>query len=238
MGILTSFDLQGTGDCDRSKNLNVFSGCTESSLHWCCPGGHWEAHSYLPSHIHLPLPTLLGLESARPHCKLATSSLSGHSGCFLETHSPLITPTPWGSTWHFQQETARRGSSCFIWFFYLSWKRLQIHLVNALPVGRASGTISHPRSPAEAAVCKSLHVHPAGGQVTPAEGCGRLEEQNSREFCRACVFSLLRGMLFTFRSLETKGARTLPRVSFIPLLQKFHYQGEKRMCCFDFFFPS
>lgn len=118
----------------------------------------------------------------------------------------------------------------------MSWKRLQIHLVNALPVGRASGTISHPRSPAEAAVCKSLHVHPAGGQVTPAEGCGRLEEQNSREFCRACVFSLLRGMLFTFRSLETKGARTLPRVSFIPLLQKFHYQGEKRMCCFDFFF--
>ena len=99
-----------------------------------------------------------------------------------------------------------------------------------------SGTISHPRSPAEAAVCKSLHVHPAGGQVTPAEGRGCLEKQDSGGFCRACVFSLLRGMLFTFRSLETKGARTLPKGFFIPLLQKFHYQGEKRMCCFDFFF--
>ena len=179
---------------------------------------------------------LLGLESARPQYKLASSSLSGHSGCFLETHNPLITPTPWGSTWHFQQETAWCGSSCFICFFYLSWKRLQIHLVNALPVGHASGTISHPRSPAEAAVCKSLHVHPAGGQVTPAEGCGCLEKQDSGGFCRACVFSLLRGMLFTFRSLETKGARTLPKGFFIPFLQKFHYQGEKRMCCFDFFF--
>ena len=232
MGILKSFDLQGTSDCDRNNTWICFTDAQKAASIVVVLGGTGK----LPSHIHLPPPTLPGLESARQQYKQATSSLSGPSGCFLETYSPLITPTPWGSTWHFQQETARHGSSCFIWFFYLSWKRLQLHLVNTLPVGRAYGTISHPRSPAEAAVCKSLHVHPAGAQVTPAEGCGRLEKQDSGGLCRACVFSLLRGMLFAFRSLETKGARALPKGFFIPLLQKFHSQGEKRMCCFDFFF--
>lgn len=95
------------------------------------------------------------------------------------------------------------------------------------------GTISHPRSQPEAAVCKSL-PSTAGG---PGHPCRRVWPPGGVELERVFagrVFSVsLRGM-FAFRSLETKGSQNLAKVSFIPFCRSF-YQGERECAALIFF---
>lgn len=60
------------------------------------------------------------------------------------------------------------GASSFIWFSYLFWKKRQIPLVKALPVGRLAGLIPHPRDPegASGRVCRSRGAEGGGALGT------------------------------------------------------------------------
>ena len=160
MGILEPFDLQGTSGCDRNKSSYMFSRCTESSFFWCHPGGHCEAHSYPPS----PDPSS-PTHAVGPGMRTPTAWPHLPAPYLPDVFSKLTVP------WLHPHREAQRdisnrrlpdvGPAASHGFSICPGKSSRYLWSKLFPLAVLLGTIARPHGPAGAAVCKSLHVHPA-----------------------------------------------------------------------------